>query len=365
MKTQKDAIRRELLDRATGKGREPTWDVDVEPTKLELVKALNFYSATVEPETLKKYAITWARKNAPESLERVQAQPDWKFQTYGALMRIDSRGLKIPKAEKNSIAKFVNELIMPFTEPKQIKPRKKKMSTENVNYRNFCDALDKATEATEFVKPDLTVDKKHSTASVIETCQRELEAIKEDGDIYPKHMTQWFTYVMKLMNGGKMPEKAPKEVKKRVETVVVDTADDGDDDSATTTRQARAPRTPKKVASAKGPKTPTLPKNDPVPAADHVLNGKKVAFLFDTRYGRLTRMVSDSKNGFEIKGKTIHNIDHTKSKVALLKNFGDAMQPGKNTEEELVAWMGKCVKKGNPISVGSRLAEEVLVLEAA
>lgn len=233
-------------------------------------------------------------------------------------------------------------------------------SSENVNYRNFCDALDVATESNEFIEPSFAVSDEHSKTQVIDVCWRELDSIKEDASIYPEHMNKWFRAVLKLMGGGKMP---PKPSDKHTSIALVTAKDEVvevDDTEVETTA------TETKRRSTKPPRPTKLPKSDvPFVDSEHVLNGKKVAFLFDTRYGRLTRMVSDSKNGFEIKGRTIHNIDSKKSKVALLKNFGDAMKPGNLAEAELADWMTKCVKKGAPIAVGTRLADEILVLHAA
>lgn len=365
MGNKQEAIRKELLDRATGKGKEPNWGSE-EPTQLQLVQALNFYSANVEADQLKKYAITWAKKNCPGKVELIEAQTDWKLQTYGALMRMDSRGLKLPKAALKQIDTFVKDLQMPVTDETKSnpKPRKKKMSNENANYRNFCDALDNAVAAKAFKQPDLEVVKGHSTASVIEVCQREMETMKEDPSLYPSHMNKWFRAVIKIMNGGEMPEaaNAPSKSEKKVAKP-----------AAETPVKAAKPEKPKAAPKKAEPKPAKAPKAKAVAdqpsgddaATDHVLNGKTVAFLFDTRYGRLTRMVSSSKNGFQVKGKTLHNIDDKKSKVALLKNYGDAMKPGASNEEQLAEWMTKCVKKGGAIKVGGRLAQEILILNAA
>lgn len=351
-KAQKLAIQKELLDRATGKGKEPSWEN--EPTSIQLVKALNFFSANIEADLLKKYAVVWAKKNCPDKVEVIEAQPDWKFQTFGALMRFDSKGLKLPKKYLDSISTFIDGLEMPVVGATQTKPKgKKKMSTEeNVNYRNFCDAMDKATEAKEFKKLVLEVDPKVSVAPVVDVCERELASLKEDPTLYPEHMKKWFRAVLK-----KMSEHAPAA--NSTPTVLKKAAK-----PAPAKKTAAKKETPKPVAKAPAKKTAAKPAA-PVEAANdaHPLNGKTLAFLFDPRYGRLTRMVA-AKGGFMVKGKTIHGIDEKKSKVALLKNFGDAMKPGA-ANDDLETWMTKCVKKGNPIKVGGRLSEEIVLLNAA
>lgn len=355
-KSQKEAIKRELVDRATGKGKEPTWEG--EPTQLQLVQVLNFYSANSEPEKLKQYAIKWAQKHAPDKVELIQAQPDWKFQTYGALMRIDSRGLKLSKVHLEEIQSFVNGLEMPVVENLNKPKRKKKTSmntNENANYRNFCDALDGAIAAGKFEAPKFELDKNHTVSGVIDACERELASMKEDPTIYPEHMSKWFRSVIKIMTPGLEPANSPviePRVVKRAKVQV---------DPATVPNPN--PKKVKEPAAPKAKKEPAAPAPDL--AADHILNGKKLAFLFDTRYGRLTRMVASNKSGFSVKGKTISGIDEKKSKVALLKNYGKAMEQGASTAEELEAWMGKCVKKGNPIAVGGRLSDAILILSAA
>jgi hypothetical protein len=360
-KSQKEAIQKELLERATGKGKEPSWEGM--PTKLQLVKALNFYSATVEADQLQKYAIAWAKKFSPDNVELIGAQANWKFQTVGALMRIVTRGLTVPKPHLQTILDFVNGLEMPEakeTSPSKTKGKKKIMiDSENVNYRNFCDALDAAVAANKFKDPKLEVVKGHSVTPVVDTCERELASMKEDPSIYPEHMKKWFRAVIKNMGGGSTPapvNDAVKTVKKvakpAAEAVVAEPVAD---------KAPKAKAAPKPVVAKAAAKPKVEPEavNDP----NCPLTGKSHAFLFDTRYGRLIKLVAAKGQTFKVTGKTIHGICEQSSKVALLKNFGDLPKNGAN--EDLDAWMGKCVKKGNPIPVSTRTAKEVIVLKAA
>lgn len=374
-KAQKEAIRKELLDRATGKGKEPKWEG--EPTQLQLVKALNFYSATVEADQLQKYSIAWAKQNCPDKVPLIGAQPDWKFKTYGALMRIDSRGLKLPALHLDSIHEFLNGLEMPVeketnTSTKSKRKNKIMTTSENANYRTFCDALDAATLAKDFVAPNMEVDTKHSVSSVIEACERELASMKDDPTIYPQHMSKWFRAVLKLMKphaGAANDEHVVIKKAAKAANAAKEAAKPAPTVKATEKPKAAPKKTETKKPAAPKPAKPAKAKPAEAPEAandsNSPLTGKSVAFLFDTRYGRLIRMVSSGKSGFSVKGKTISGFCEKKSKVALLKNFGDAMKPGASNDEQLNEWMGKCVKKGSPIAVGSRLSDAILVLHTA
>ena len=378
MTSQKQAIQQELLERATGKGSEPSWAKDHTPTQLEMVKALNFYSAHADAEKLQGYAITWAKKNRPDLLELISAQPAWHFQTYGALMRLDSRGMKLSAEHAEVVRQFLDGLRMPVVdETKSSKPKnrkKKNMSNVNTNYQTFCDSMDQAVAAGKYVAPNFEVDKKVSVAPIVEVAQRELESLKDDPSIYPEHMKKWFRAVIKHVGGVEAAalDKAANDAVNNMKKAAKPAAEVAEPVAPKAPTKPKAatpkPKAEPKPKVEKAPKVTQVVKPENVPddsANDHQLNGKKQAFLFDTRYGRLIRVVSDSKNGFQVKGKTLHNIDSKKSKVALLKNYGDAMKPGKSTPEQLAEWMTKCVKKGNPIAVGSRLAAEILVLSAA
>ena len=344
---QKNAIQKELVERATGKGAEPTWSK--EPSQLQMVKALNFYSTVVDPEKIKQYAIAWAKKFKPDSLALFQAQPEWKFQTYGALMRMLSRELPLSKKHVKAVDTFVAGLTMPEIVEVKPKKRKKIVSTENANFRVFCDALDDAVGAKSFTAPKFDVNKEHSSAPVIELCNRELEAIKEDPTVYPEHMKKWFRSVLKIMQPAAAANDASHRVKKEA-------------------KPAKAPKVapvakvkkekPAKVAKVKKEKKPAVA----VATTDHPLNGKKVAYLANTSYGRIYRIVSD--DGFVIDRKTIRGMNMEKSKAARIPDFGDVMQQfAAGLDINFDEVMKRDNKTGIPIQLSTRLNENVVFLK--
>lgn len=331
------ALQKQLVASATGKHAEPTAGL-VEVSKMELVRALNFYNNNIDEKTKQKYAFSWISKNRPDLLANAKRAPMYSFGTFAALMRLDSRGFQLSPEHRAQMIAWA-ESLGPRKEddedetPKVVKVKKAKV---NVTMQNFDDALDQA-----LVDPSTTfeVDFKSDTAPVVQYCQDQLDLIAEDADQYPKHMKKWFKSVIEKLDGVK---KAVKQ--KRVVT-----------------------RKPRKVDPAKLTKSVKfLEKDDSLKLTSlkpKDVIGKKKVYVFDTKYRRLTKLVAAGDAGISFKGTSFVNLDLDKSVSKTLRKPAEVLKPGMGIRE-LDRAFGLVKGKDNAVS-GQRGSDNLIILQAS
>lgn len=331
------ALQKQLVASATGKHAEPSWNQLAPADKMELVRALNFYNANMDEKQKQKYAFAWIAKNRPDLLANAKRAPMYAFGTFAAMMRMESRGMILSEEHKAQMIAWAENLgpVKQDDEegPKVAKPKKAKL---NANMQALDDALDAAIK-----DPTVTfeVDVKSDTAPVIKYCQDQLDLISEDSEQYPKHMKKWFKAQIERLDGVK---KAVKQ--KRVVT--------------------RKPRKIDPVKLTKGVKI--LEKDDSLkitslkPAA---IIGKKKAYVFDTKYRRLTKLVAAGESGFTFKGTSFLNIDLDKSVSKTLRKPGEVIKPNMGIRE-LDRAFGLVKGKENKVT-GQRGSENLLIIQAS
>lgn len=330
------ALQKQLVASATGKHNEPTAGLG-EVSKMELVRALNFYSNNMDEKAKQKYAFSWIGKNRPDLLAQAKKAPMYSFGTFAVLMRLESRGFQLSQEHREQMIKWAESLgPVKADEDEAPKVVKVKRAKVNSNMQAMDDALDAALK-----DPSVTfeVDVKADTAPVIKYCQDQLDLIAEDASQYPKHMKKWFKAVIEKLDGVK---KAVKQ--KRVVT-----------------------RKPRKVDPIKLTKSVRfLEKDDNLKITSlkpKDVIGKKKVYVFDTKYRRLTKLVAAGDTGISFKGTSFVNLDLDKSVSKTLRKPAEVLKPGMGIRE-LDRAFGLVKGKENAVS-GQRGSDNLIILQAS
>lgn len=329
----------ELIASATGKTNEPKWDQLTTPTKIQLASALNFYNVNADEKVKQKYALAWIAKNAPEALDRAKKAPTYMFGgPVPSLMRMQSRGLIISAEHMEVIQKWVANIGPRAEETAEEKPKpvKIKKVVVDANMAILDDVLDAAI-AGEKPVPVFEGDKPMTV--VLAYLKEQLDVIKQDDKAYPKHMKAWFNDVLKRAQGVQVVTKTKRVMKPRVRKI----------DPVKMTKNVKYLKRcdDLKIDGLK-------PMN---------IIGKKKVYLFDTKYRRLTRLVSSSEQGFMFSGTSYQNIDLEKSVSKTLRKPADVLKAGMGIRE-LDRAFGLVKAKENSLT-GQRSNDNLLIIQAS
>lgn len=314
-------LKADLIASATGKGKEPEWSGLVPPTKVQLIRGLNFYNAakSYKLDDYKTFALAWAKKNRPDKVEAIEAAKPYKFVTYGPLMRMNARGMIFEDSVSARIEDFINSLQVDAPEDEEldedgnliIAPPVKKVrkSKANAIAQSFDDALDDAMSNPKAAVA-FEVDPSHDPAPVIARCTEALENFTVEGvQQYPKHMKKWFKAALEKLSAVQHVAKVrkPRVVRKR------------------------------KINPSKMTAKVKYLKSDPALKIDSKMPvdiiGKTKLYLYDTKYKKLTKLVCAQAAGFVIKGTTVMNFDEKKSSVAFIRKPEAELKSGMGIRE--------------------------------
>lgn len=284
------ALQKQLIAQATGKHSEPKFDPDQVLTKSELAQALNFYNANIDDKRKQKWALAWIKENYPEHLDNAKKAPTYSFGTYAAVIRMSQRGFTMNEEIKARVADWVASLgpRVQDEDEEAPKPVRRKRAVVNANMQAFDDLLD-AVLVDRKANRVFEVNPKHSVEPVIQYCEKQLEVIADDSSQYPRHMKTFFKDTIKRL----------KEVGKAVRA------------KRAVTRKPRKVDPVKMASKVKYMKEEKSLDLKSIKPSDVV--GKKKVYLFDTKYRRLTKVMSSAPTGFEFTGTTLKGIDPEKS----------------------------------------------------
>lgn len=280
-------LQKELVEKALGRGTEPSWELGKLPTKMELNKVLNYYNANHDEKDKRKWAAAWLKKNRPELVKAHEEAPLWQNGTGAVLMRLESRGLTLHEAHRAVMIKWAEGLVKPVVEEEEEGPKRKARGPkENPISRALDDILDEAVSKPSS-EPRFDIDPKADPTPAIAYCKRELAAIREEPGLYPKHMKRWFELAVTRLEGVAVAVKTRKVVTRKVRKV-------------------------DPVKATKGVKfLKELPELKLVGQKPSDMVGKKKAYLYHSKWKMLIK-VSANDAGFAFKGQAVDNLDLTK-----------------------------------------------------
>lgn len=285
MTTRKSQIQK-LVTAFIGDNNEPTFNV-LTSEKMDMVKALNWYAQNSNSEKSKEYALRWARANMPEIYPSLKGQKDWRFGSYGFVLRMAERGFVLTNDQVNKI-KAELRLVAAH-------------SAERVSKAAFKDPHPYASAATQSFDADLDrilangkatmqygVDPK-DTQAIIKSCTKGLLDIHHNPEGYRdsiiKPLRKFYEEVKASLTA------TTKQVMKQKELVVK------------RPKKSNASNVRCKVGNHDG-----MRGLDP-----SVLIGANQALIYDTAKRRLTLLVAMNESGFEVTGTTIKGFDVEKS----------------------------------------------------
>jgi hypothetical protein len=269
-----------------GKSKEPVWAPDEEVTRLQLIRALNFYNMNSDEKKRREWCLLWAKQHDRKDLvAKINDSPLWVFGTYAALARMELKGLVLTKQYKQDMMNWFENLGSAVVEvDEEGVPKPKRRVRNDPMMESFDNALDKAMVMNRYVDP--VIELNGDTTTIKNYCERELATIEAEPEAYPKHMKKWFAFVLKLVDS--------KPVKVRKQRVMK----------------------PKKVDPLKMTKWVKYcirdEKLDITSVKPQDLVGKKRAFLYDTGRRQLYKIFATDA-GFMFKGTSILNLDPDKS----------------------------------------------------
>ena len=279
-------LQKELVEKALGRGTEPSWELGREPSKKELAKVLNYYNANHDEKDKRKWAATWLKKQRPDLVADHEAAPLWQNGTFAVLMRLESRGLTLSSKHHQMMVEWAESLVKPAVVVDEDGAPKKKRVKVNPNPQLFDDVLDDAVSDPKH-NGMFEVDLKQDTSMILAYCEKELETIKAEPEAYPNHMKRWFKAVIDRL------AKVEKVVKTRVVRV-------------------KKVRKVDPVKATKGVKflkeVPELKIKSEKPSD---LVGKKKAYLYHSKWNMLIKAQANDA-GFAFKGQALDNLDLTK-----------------------------------------------------
>lgn len=331
------ALQKQLIASATGKHLEPKFEADQVLTQTQLASALNFYNANFDEKQKQKWALSWIQKNRPEALAQAKKAPVWSFGTFASLIRMEMRGLVLSADHKARVLAWVDSLGPRNEEEEAPKAPKRKKVSVNPNMQAFDDLLDEVLRDPK-ASQVFEVEPKADIKPVLDYCEQQLQLIKEDDKQYPKHMKKFFKGTIERLQGVVKAVKA-----KRVVT-----------------------RKPRKVDPVKMAAKVKFKKEDPalqlksIKPSDVV--GKKKVYLFDTKYRRLTKLISSADAGFVFSGTSFGAVDPEKSKSKTVRKPEEVVK-GKSGVRELDRAFNLIT--GKEFDVTSQRMNENIVIVAA
>lgn len=121
-----------LVDSMIGGTREPSF-TPMTSEKVDMVKGLNFYAVNYRFEHSKAFALKWAKANMPEIYPSLKAQKDWRFGSYGFVLRMMERGFVLSEEQLNKVKAELRIIASIHEEKSQPKQPTTKQKQEVVN----------------------------------------------------------------------------------------------------------------------------------------------------------------------------------------------------------------------------------------
>lgn len=348
-RAQSKALADELIGRAT----EPKIN-SLFPTKIDLVRGLNFYARNCKHDELKEYSIAWAKENCPEHIQKMDKAAPAEFMTYGALARLHTRGMQLEdhhfegmiehfgslKSKKESQLDDEGNPIEPVSK------KAKKINAPKVNktYGYMEEYFDAALTGEAY---NFNADTDDDLKAVSEKAKELLGDILE----FPEDFDE--SSIKKLKSACKdVIEKCKGAIEVKKTRKV-----------ATVQRKPRKVNPAKVIAKVKYQKEEASINQKSMQPMD--LLGKKKVYIYDTKYKRII-VFSGTEQGFTFKGTTLLNIDLAKSFAKRIKTPESLFKPfnGRPPISELNKMFKDIRNKETAMSTG-RFSEYFVILNAS
>ncbi len=258
----------------------------------ELSKKLTDYGMKYSIEQNKQYAVDWAASNLDVDASILSKVDDWKFKNYGIVLMIHDEGIDIGRSIDNIRSSLKNlndeqkeienrELIK-----KQIEKKAKPVEAfDSISLIEFDREIDNILSGKPYSK--ISIGDKKSQSIIRERCKQILSDMEIDQE-YFNNVRQLKNFVnMTLSEIDKINNT--KKIKKKTDTV--------------------------KNKYALKIKWSTIMEIDYIGKGKPIgsIIGSELALIYDTEKRFINVFVADSKDGFNIKGKTLLNVDMNKS----------------------------------------------------
>ena len=309
-------------------GAEPSFMCDHRLDRNEYMGALNWYSATLDRETSKKYVTEFLRNQRNKTfLKKVQKVPHMYFTpTYGAIARMIQNDILIPETGPKWLDKNLQMLIEQYSVEAEPKEKKQKAPVDiqartNAKARQIAGEIDDIFEdnvwfCTKPIEPNFIFNFLHKknvsgivaqkVAELLTPHLDELKYIKKDEQLKEAYSCY-----------------KPKDIKRFIEFYqdVVTTCENFAEN--TKRMKVRKPRQKKFVsADAATSKVKYLKQYNEYQLSSvnpSKMIGANQVWIFDTVYTKLSVLTAIDRGGISIKGQSFKNVDE---KTSFTKKVG-------------------------------------------
>jgi hypothetical protein len=337
----------------TGFGNEPSY-TPLTSGKIESIRGLNYYTMNHSVEDSKKWSLEALSNTHPDLAIALKDVKDTFFINRGFVFRMMNRGFCFTPEQLDDHISFFKELaenqaMMKIDLLKSVKVKPTYINPLMVQLDNLIeDHKLGVNKANKKIIPNLNKKELEEVASF---CTRNLTEQKVEPDQYTPEMirlmnplyTSVLAQVETVLNSGKAVEKTPS---------------------------VRKPRKPKVTPITSTVKVATVEKDSQTGVSGiepKKINGTKTAYIFDTSYKVMRRLVAAEGSTLQVKGKKIVGFDNDKSvliKLGDINAFFDAAGKRAFTGARIEAALKKLkITKTAPNKTGM-LREDQIILAA-
>ena len=325
-------------------GRETTdWsEVPADKYQAKIMETIRHYGYFYDRKSYLVWTIAWIKEHRPEDLKDYKAAEDWRTNsTLAALCKMENDGCMLSENNKKFQSRELDTIIAhgktikPVIDPEAPPPPKRKSPAELLGEKTneFIGEIegfvDEYTMGTlnkdwsiynEMIKLNSAAQTAHDTIKYYKGCQEELRELLEDKD---EDLVEGYSH---------MTLKQQKSFYKFISDIITDC-----EKFLVTKKATRKPRTKKATPAHKQVARllylPSSPEFKIASVSPEKMVGADALYLFNTKTRVMKYLVSDRRDGMQVKGSTVVGFCHENSFKKMLRK-----------PEDYIALLGKGTK---------------------
>lgn len=325
-------------------GRETTdWsEVPADKYQAKIMETMRHYGYFYDKKSYVAWTIAWIKENRPEDLKSYKAAEDWRTSsTLASLCKMENDGCVLTVDSKKFQKEHIDEVIKigksmkPVIDPDAPPPPKRKSPAELLGEKTneFIGEIegfvDEYTQGTldkdwsiynEMMKLGSAAQTAHDTIRYYKGCQEELRELIEDKT---EDLVEGYNH---------MTPKQQKDFYKFISGIITDC-----EKFLVTKKATRKPRTKKATPAHKQVARvlylPTSSEYKIASVSPEKMVGADSLYLFNTKTRVMKYLVSDRRDGMQVKGSTVTGFCRENSFKKMLRK-----------PEEYIALLGKATK---------------------
>lgn len=306
-------------------------------SKYTLVSALNYYSQNFDYKDSKQFALEWIETNLPNEYTRLKEARDYQFSNRGFICKMLDNGLSLSQNQKDDLIKFFTSMqINNKVEYEEIEEKVKTKQQVKINkiIYQMEDVIDDILSDKEPESIDIPVDKTQLNESISWLEKQIIDA--QEQIIKQQEILESLMTVYEKCGG--IREKMVIKRKTKIKTVKNSISEKS--------KIAQSVKYKKEDDELK------LSSISPIQ-----IMGAKEVILYDSKYKKLTHLISEKGNTLDVKGTTVKNVDLEKSSCRRISKPQTFFE-NKNSLMDKMAALTSTSR-----TASTRINQETLILE--